>query len=153
MIVKVIGCGNPLASDDGVGVRVIRELKKLALPKEVEIIEAGNDPFRLIDLIRGASTIILVDAVLGDGLPGIIHRLSLKNMDYEKTKNLSLHRVNILEILKLCRELYPLDVPENIIIFGVEVLDISPFNMGLSEPVEKAIPVVVDCILQELTGK
>jgi len=153
VIVKVIGCGNPLASDDGVGVRVIRELKKLALPKEVEIIEAGNDPFRLIDLIRGASTIILVDAVLGDGLPGIIHRLSLKNMDYEKTKNLSLHRVNILEILKLCRELYPLDVPENIIIFGVEVLDISPFNMGLSEPVEKAIPVVVDCILQELTGK
>jgi len=153
VIVKVIGCGNPLASDDGVGVRVIRKLKKLALPKEVEIVEAGNDPFRLIDLIRGASTIILVDAVLGDGLPGTIHCLSLKNMDYEKTKNLSLHRVNILEILKLCRELYPLDVPENIIIFGVEVRDISPFNMGLSEPVEKAIPVVVDYILQELTGK
>ncbi|NLO89977.1 MAG: hydrogenase maturation protease [Clostridia bacterium] len=67
--IRIIGCGNPLASDDCLGVYVIEELNKLNLPANVEAVAAGTDPLGLLGVIQNVKKAIIVDAVKGPGQP------------------------------------------------------------------------------------
>jgi len=147
--IRIIGCGNPLASDDGVGAYIIGKLKKLNLPQNVEAVEAGSDPLGLLDLIQSAEKVIIVDAVKGPGPPGKIYRL--KPQDLENSgKSISLHRLEVNQIIKLGQKLFPDRTAEEIIIIGVEAEDLTPFKMGLSEPVKKAVPQIIEAVLKEI---
>lgn len=149
-MVKIIGCGNPLAADDGVGVRIIKELKKINLPQEVQIIEAGNDPFQLMELLKGKEKVILVDAVKGGGVPGSVYRLLPEDIKHNTNKSLSLHEVNIPDILELGKSIYPEEMPEDLVVFGIEAENTENFSVGLSKPVEDAVPLAVNKILAEV---
>jgi hydrogenase maturation protease len=72
MVARIIGIGQATAGDDGVGIAVVRRLKKMALPDGIEVVEIA-EPSALIDsLLGGADPVILVDAVVGGGEPGRI---------------------------------------------------------------------------------
>ena len=75
MTTAILGVGNLLMKDDGVGVHVARALASLDLPDDVVVIDAGTDPDVAYD-VDYADRIIVIDAVLGDGPPGTIYRLS-----------------------------------------------------------------------------
>ena len=73
--VVILGVGNLLLSDEGVGVHVANKLMEMDLPAGVEVIEGGTDGFRLMNVVTEADRLIVVDAVKGGSPPGSIYRL------------------------------------------------------------------------------
>lgn len=149
-VIRIIGCGNPLAGDDGIGVRIINELKTLSLPEEIVLLEGGTDPLNLLEMLRGADKVILIDAVKGAGKPGEVFLLTLDQVDLESQAGLSLHQFNLAQVMALGHSLFPKEMPQEILVVGVEAVNTTSFNLELSEPVQRAIPHAVQIILNQL---
>lgn len=150
MKVKVIGIGNLLASDDAIGVHVARELLKIKLPENVEVIEAESpEPF-ILELIMGAEKVILIDAAIGGGKPGTIHNLSLDNLQADRCKFRSLHEFNLLDLLRIGQLTQSEAFPKKLVILGIEVADTTRYRQGLSDAVRDAIPRAVRAVQAEI---
>lgn len=149
----VLGLGNEILCDDGVGIYVARELKKaLADRKDISVAEAGLAGLGLLDLLAGYQKAIVIDAIqTRDGETGQVYRL--KSNDLAATRHTaSTHNVNLASALELGRQL-GLSLPSEIIIFGIEVADVTTFNEQCTPQVKKAIPKCVDMVLQEINEK
>jgi hydrogenase maturation protease len=147
---KIIGCGNPLAGDDGIGVYVISKLKTLKLPEEITLLEGGTDPLNLLDMLRGTERVILVDAVKGAGEPGQVFFLNLDQIDLDSHTGLSLHQFNLAQVLHLGFTLIPEEMPRELMVIGVEVLETTPYNLELSSPVRDSVPQILRVILEQI---
>lgn len=150
MRIKIIGCGNPIAGDDGVGIHVINSLKTMSLPGYPTVLEGGTDPLNLLEMLRGTEKVILVDAVKGAGRPGDVCLLNIDRLDIHSPGGVSLHQWGLSHVLQLGNILFPQEMPKEIILIGVEVMDTAPYSTNISQPVKKAIPQVIKAILQEL---
>lgn len=148
----VIGIGNILLGDDGVGVHVINRLRSETLPAEVKLIEGGVGGLSLLNFIRGVERAVFIDAVAGDK-PGRIHRFSESDLD-SKVRSLlhpaSLHDVGLAETIKIGKSVYPDEIPDQIIVYGVEVKEPKEFSTELSKEVSDSVDKVVKLILDEL---
>jgi len=147
---RVIGIGNPLASDDAIGVHVARELLKVKLPNNVEVIEAESSGPFVLESIAGADKVILVDAAVGGSKPGTIHRLSLDMVQPCRSNVRSLHEINLADLLKVGRLVQPETFPKEFVIIGIEVADTTRCRQGLSDAVRNAIPKAVEIVLSEI---
>ncbi|HAP67189.1 MAG TPA: hydrogenase HupD, partial [Nitrospinae bacterium] len=79
--ILILGIGNILLKDEGVGVKVIERLKRdYKFPSNIELIDGGTAGFGLIDLLEGAEHLIIVDAVQGNDEPGSIYRFKFEDM-------------------------------------------------------------------------
>jgi hydrogenase maturation protease len=144
--VVVIGIGNLILRDEGIGVHAVRELEKLALPPEAEVIDGGTATIELLPVIRAAERIIVIDALKGGGSPGTIYRLSPEDLMVDAERLLSLHQVGLLEVLGMARQLG--GAPE-VIIIGVEPKEIT-WGMELTPEVAARLPQVIEAVLAEL---
>jgi len=146
----VVGCGNILMQDDGLGVRAIERLREQGVPRGVELIDAGTALMDVLPDLGEAESIILVDAVRTGGEPGAIYRLPLAELENRMNRpgpRCSLHEVELREALVLARlENVKLD---HAVVFGMEPAAVQP-GMDLSEPVERAMPRLLDAISQEI---
>jgi len=147
---RVIGIGNPLASDDAIGVHVAREVLKVKLPNNVEVIEAESSGPSVLESIAGADKVILVDAAVGGSEPGTIHRLSLDMVQPCRSNVRSLHEINLADLLKVGRLVQPETFPKEFVIIGIEVADTTRCRQGLSDAVRNAIPKAVEIVLSEI---
>ena len=135
--VKVIGVGNILLRDEGVGVRVIDYIKeKRQLPREIEIVDGGTGGMRLIPLIKDADYLIIIDAVKGGGRPGDIYKFTIDDLPLRIKQKTSLHEVGLQEIFSLLHLLKE-KRPETVII-GVEPKEIA-YGVGLTPEVESVV--------------
>lgn len=132
--------------DDGVGVHVLGELRETGL--DAEIVDAGTGGLDLVDLMTGADTVILIDAVRCGGEAGTVYRFSENDMPGGK-EGLSMHDIGIPHAIELGRTLYPGRMPSTIVVIGVEI-GRSEMGIGLSDMVRGAIPEVVGMIKKEL---
>jgi hydrogenase maturation protease len=146
--ILIIGIGNLILRDEGIGVHAARKLEELALPSQVEVIEGGTATIELLPAIREAERIIVIDALKGGGLPGTIYRLRPDDLMCAKEQNLSLHQVGLLEVLGMARQL---GGDPAVVIIGVEPKEIS-WGMELTPEVEAKLPKVVEAVLEELKG-
>lgn len=147
MTTKIIGCGNLVGGDDGIGVLVVREMNKTLLPPGVEAIEGGTDPLRLLEHLRNTNKVILVDAITGAGNPGDVYVLSPDDqIDTEPGEKLSLHQFSLTQVLELGNILFPREMPQKILIVGIEAEKIEPFQTYISPAVAKAIPKAITVI-------
>jgi hydrogenase maturation protease len=147
----VIGCGNEFASDDAVGLQVIRSLKELnedKLPDGVELIEAGTPGLNLLDLWDRADRVIIVDAVKSGAAPGTIHSFDASLLPPRDVMPVSSHGVNIIDAVELGRLLGRL--PVQLTIIGVEILSEEPFHVGLTPEVEAAVPRARERLMEEI---
>ena len=110
-----MGVGNILLKDEGIGPYLIRELKTMSLPGNVELVDAGIATFSLVYLLEGRKKIIIVDAAKGGEKPGSIYRLLPEQIETEKNSLFSLHDIGLMDILMTERE-----KTHNLIIIGVE---------------------------------
>ena len=146
MKVLVLGIGNPLRSDDGVGIHVIEALKAENLGKSVDIKE-GLSGLDMLNAIIGYERIIMIDAIKTGGESGTIYKLSVEDLHAQQTLDtFSTHDVDIPTMLKLGRDLYPGKIPEDIVIIAVEAEDIETFSETCTPKVKKAIHDVVQLI-------
>jgi len=83
----ILGVGNLLLSDEGVGVHVANKLMEMDLPAGVEVIEGGTDGFRLMNVVTGADRLIVVDAVKGESPPGSIYRFDINDVPSSPEKS------------------------------------------------------------------
>lgn len=144
----IIGLGNPILSDDGVGWVIAEELARKA-DREAEVITASLAGFNLLDLLVGYQKAIIVDAIeTKEGTAGDIYRLTAEDLKFSR-RLASVHDINLITALELGKTL-GLSLPEEIIIYAVEAQDTLTFAESLSPPVKEAVPKVVKAILEEL---
>ena len=142
----VLGIGNPLRSDDGIGIHVIEALKAEDLREGVDIKE-GISGLDVLDAIAGYDRIVIIDAIKSGGEPGIIYKLSVGDLHtQEMLHTFSTHDVDIPTMLQLGRDLYPGKIPEDIVIIAIEAEDIETFSETCTPRVEKAIQEVLHVI-------
>jgi hydrogenase maturation protease len=144
----ILGLGNLLQCDDGVGCRVAQELERCALPDEVEVIDAGTPGVGLLNLFEGRQRVIIIDAAEMEFAPGVFKRFGIQDVLLTgSTQRISLHRTGIADSLALAREL-KIKLPE-IVFFGVQPALID-WKDGLSPQVLAAMPKVVEAVLREI---
>jgi hydrogenase maturation protease len=144
----VLGIGNPLMGDDGVGSQVIKLLADSSLPPNAKIEDAGLPGWGLPAWFEGWSNVILVDAVQMGQAPGSWRRFRPQEVQLElESDALSLHQPDLACGLALAQALDLL--PENLILYGVEPDAVDP-GEALSPAVCHNLPDVVASILNEL---
>ena len=147
MKVAILGVGNILLKDEGIGVRVVKELENhYSFPSGIQLIDGGTAGHHLINLIRDFDEIIVIDAVEGKEPPGTIYRFSLDQITFEIPTTFSIHEVGVLEVLS---QLKLLDKVPRVTFIGIEPLDISPWGMNLSPVIEGKIPELMEEVLKE----
>jgi hydrogenase maturation protease len=146
--ILILGIGNLILRDEGVGVHAVRELEGRKLPSHVEVIDGGTSLMELLPIIQEAERIIVIDALRGGGEPGTIYRITPDDLMAETERPLSLHQVGLLEVLGMARQL---GGDPQVVIIGVEPHEIS-WGMELTPEVEAKLPKVVEAVLEELQG-
>jgi len=144
----IIGVGNLLLKDEGVGVHVAQELQKRDLSSAVEVHDGAVAGIGLLDFFPGASKVLLIDAADMNLDPGAIVRFTPEEVISEKGgPRFSAHDVSLLEVLKLAKALdqYPLEV----VIFGIQPKEIS-WGTELSPEVRASVPKVIEAVLKEV---
>ena len=142
----IIGIGNLILKDEGVGVHVIRRLQSKDLPPEVELIDGGTSTMELLGIIQEADRIIVVDAVRAGGEPGTIYRVSPEDLISETERPLSLHQVGLLEVLGMAKQL---GACGNVVIIGIEPKEVS-WGTELTGELETRVPRLMEAVLDEL---
>ena len=143
--ITIIGIGNLILMDEGVGVHAVRKLEEMHLPS-IEVIDGGTATMELLAVIQEAKRIIFIDAVKGGGEPGTIYRITPDDL-HEGTENaLSIHQVGILDVLDMAKQLG--GNPE-VVIIGVEPKEIS-WGMNLSPEINAKLPKLIEQVLEEI---
>jgi len=143
----ILGVGNLLLSDEGVGVHVANRLMEMELPAGVEVIEGGTHGFRLMNIVTEADRLVVVDAVKGGASPGSIYRFDIKDApSYPAAFTTSAHQVGILEVIHLSELVGR--IPETTII-GVEPKSLA-MGLELSSEVAEKLPKVIEMVLREV---
>jgi hydrogenase maturation protease len=141
----IVGVGNLLLMDEGVGVHVVQELERRHLPSNVLVIDGGTSP----DALAYASEVdklVIVDAVRGGGEPGTVYRLTPDDIDESDRNPLSLHEWDLMDSLKLSRY-WTEDI--EVVIIGVEPAQME-WGMDLSPEVQARLPRIVEVVLREV---
>ena len=146
--VLILGIGNILLQDDGIGVHVINELKKMDLPEQVELMDGGTGGFHLIPYIEGKKKLIILDAIVSEDKPGAVYRLKFEDVDYKKKAGISLHEAGIIEALKVAS--VHEKMPETVII-GVRPKEYKTLGLDVTPEIRKAFPTVIDLVLKEVS--
>ncbi len=145
--IVILGVGNLLLSDEGVGVHVANELMKMELPSGVSVVEGGTDGFRLIDIITEADRLIVVDAVKGGGAPGSIYRFDIDEVQSCPSGfKTSVHQIGILEVINLSGLIGK--IPRTTVV-GIEPKSLE-MGMELSPEIKAKIPRIIELIKEEL---
>jgi hydrogenase maturation protease len=143
----IIGLGNPLRGDDGVGITVARALAERVLPDGVEVVDGGTQGLGLVNVMEGRQRVILVDAADVGQAPGQFVRFALDEARLRgEDQPLSVHAAGLREALLLAQALGTL--PDQIIIFGVQPASVD-WDEALSPKIEATLPALVEAVLAE----
>jgi len=146
----VLGLGNPLVSDDSVGLRVAAALRcRLADRPEIEVDEDHWGGLRLMERMAGYDRVVVIDAICTGALPGTLHRLAPGDMATQRSA--SAHDVNLPTALAFGRQAgLALPADDRIFLVGIEAADILTFSEELTPEVEAAIPQAMQTVLDWL---
>ncbi|MDZ7363258.1 MAG: hydrogenase maturation protease [candidate division KSB1 bacterium] len=144
--VLILGIGNVLMGDEGIGVHVVRHLQNLPLPEGVECLDGGTGSFNLLEPMQRARKVILIDATI-DGAPvGTVRRLTPRfSKDYPRT--LAAHDIGLKDLLDA---FYLLGNPSEVILFAVSVNPLQEMGTELSLQLADQVSVLAQMVVNEL---
>jgi hydrogenase maturation protease len=147
----VLGIGNPILSDDGVGIMVAHEVAENLNDPQITVSETSAAGLSLLDSLLGYDKVIIIDAIqTEEGKAGQIYRM--KPEDFSSAKRVSSpHQINLVTALELAKMLN-LAMPREVIVFAIEAKDTATFSEKCTPEVEKAIPEAVTMVLENLVG-
>ncbi|MBN2065348.1 MAG: hydrogenase maturation protease [Candidatus Thermoplasmatota archaeon] len=146
----VLGIGNLILRDDGVGIHVANEVKKQINNPDVTVDEAITGGMNLLDLLLGYDKAILIDAVKSDdGAHGEVRRIPIK--EFSTMHSCNPHDVSLIEAIDMAKKLGESRIPKEIIIIGVMMRKIPcEFGEDLSDKIAAAVPEAVKLTLNEI---
>lgn len=142
--VLILGVGNYLMGDEGIGVHVIQEMSKMALPENIDILDGGTGGFLLLNCFESYPTIIFVDATM-DGKPEGTVSLIRPKFASDFPSALSVHDVGLKDMIEA---VYLMDAIPDIYLFTISIKEINPMTIELNTAIKNAIPKVIENILQ-----
>ncbi|HEU5055848.1 MAG TPA: HyaD/HybD family hydrogenase maturation endopeptidase [Kofleriaceae bacterium] len=146
--VVVLGLGNLLMGDDGVGVFALAALAaEPRVPAGARLLDGGTLGLSLLPYVRSAPDLVLIDAVRGEGPPGSLVRLEGDEVPGAVLERLSVHQVGVADLVAGARLLG--GWPERIVLCGV-VPERIELGVELSPAVRAAVPALVAMVLGEL---
>ncbi len=140
--------GNPILSDDAVGLLVAQRLSHGKLPEGVEVRESEQGGLRLLDLVRGFSRLIIIDALKTGRTPGEVVVFSEDDFAGGHRYG-SAHSISLRTALELGRRL-GYDMPGQVTVIAIEADDVETFGERLSPPVAAAAARVVELVRAEI---
>jgi|YelNatPaOPRAMG01_1025707.scaffolds.fasta_scaffold78589_2 hydrogenase maturation protease len=142
--ILILGIGNLLLRDEGVGIQIAHRLMEMDLPDNVEVIDGGTGGLNLIDYLEGRKKVIVIDATKAGGRPGTVYTYTDKDLDLQGAPMLSAHEIDFPQVLKTMKML-SIDIPE-ILFIGIEPEDLSD-GIELSPVVERQVPNIIKMII------
>ncbi|MHC4395821.1 MAG: hydrogenase maturation protease [Planctomycetota bacterium] len=128
----IIGVGNTILSDDGIGIYIAEKLKKEL--NDVEVQTTSSSGLNLIDYILGYQKAIFIDSVKTE--TGRLGQTNVYNMDdFENNMPFSIHTTDLINAIKICRKC-EMNVPEQIFFIGIEIKDNSTFTEHFSREID-----------------
>ena len=142
----ILGVGNILLGDEGVGIHVIKMLEKVNLPSHVGILDGGTGGFHLLSALQGYPKIVMVDARLDNFPEGHVRCLKPK---YSKDfpRSLSAHDVGLKDLLDA---MILLDAMPDITLIAISIKDLDNLSIELTPTIEKSAHKVLDVVLELL---
>jgi hydrogenase maturation protease len=146
--ILVMGVGNPLMRDDGIGPRVVEMLLAgYEFPQNVEIVDAGTMSYMILDLFREIDRLIIIDAVRETGHPaGTVMKMTPEEIAPNQQPH-SMHDIALIDILQAADLMG--SAPQAVCV-AVQIEAIEDWVLELSAPVEAALPIAVAAVLDEL---
>lgn len=144
--VLVLGIGNVLMGDEGVGVHVVRQLSQMQLPERVQCLDGGTGSFLLLEPMQRAERVILIDATIDGKLPGTVARLTPQfSSDYPKT--LTAHDIGLKDLLDAA---YLTGGTLPVTLFAVSIDPLQEMRMELSPSLAERVPQIIRLVIEEL---
>jgi hydrogenase maturation protease len=144
--IVVIGVGNLLLKDEGIGIHTVKALQEIDLPPDIELIDGGTSP-DLIAYTRAGGKMIIIDAAKAGGEPGAVYRFKPEDLAGGKGILTSAHEMGVVENLKLMA--LTGNEPREIVIIGIEPKDID-WGTVLSTELQEKMPEIIKIVLREM---
>lgn len=145
--ILILGIGNILLRDEGVGVHVVRAMESMPLPDDVELLDGGTAGADLLDAVSERRTLIVVDALDADVPPGTIVRMKPEDLAADSSGGVSLHEFGLAETLMMARHLGC--SPLRVVIIAVKPKDID-CGLELSAEMRQWTPRIIAAVLDEI---
>ncbi len=147
--ILIVGVGNLLLGDEGVGIHAVRELEKRSLPPYVDVVDGGTAGLNLLDLMIGQQRVIIIDAVDGGAQPGTVFRFSPEEIveDVERLP-LSLHQMEVLNVLQLATYLGQPLPP--VVVYGIQP-ETMDWSTELSATLGSRMDELLHAVLNEVS--
>jgi len=141
----IVGIGNLLCRDEGIGVHVVHEMEGRELPPHIELLDMGTSTMDLISHLKEVKKLIVIDAMKAGGTPGTIYKCRPEDLLPKGDEPISLHEIGVLETLSMAKKM---GMEIQTVIIGVEpkVLD---WGMELTEEIKGVIPSIIEAVLKE----
>ncbi|HWS96399.1 MAG TPA: hydrogenase maturation protease [Candidatus Methylomirabilis sp.] len=144
----VLGIGNVLMGDEGVGVHVVRHLEKEDVPVGVELLDGGTGSFLLLDPMQLARKVILIDATLDANPPGTVRRLAPRfSTDYPRT--LAAHDIGLKDLLDA---FYLLGHNVDVVLFAVSIAPLQELGLDMSPELVAQVPKIAAMVKDEIVN-
>lgn len=145
--VLVLGIGNILLGDEGIGVRAVEALRDATPPVDADLVDGATGGANLVDLIADRRKVIVIDAMDAAAAPGTIRRLAPEDLAPADRSYLSLHELGLLDALRISRQLDC--APAEVIVLGVQPAVVAP-GLELSPALRASIPRILEAVQREL---
>ncbi len=145
----VIGIGSLLRGDDAIGIRIAEALEREVLPPDVKVVTTTAAGLAMLDILTGYERALIIDAIqTRQGKPGDVYRLGLDDLP-APLHSFTVHDVSLRSALDIGQKM-GLALPGSMVIFAIEVADVTPLRESCTPQVEEAIPEAVRLVLREL---
>lgn len=144
--IVVIGVGNLLLKDEGIGIHALEALQGIGLPPDVMLVDGGTSP-DLIAYTQAGDKLIIIDAAKAGGEPGAIYRFRPEDLAEEKGVLTSAHELGVVQNLRLMSLLG--NEPAETIIIGIEPEEIDP-GLELSAALQRKLPEITRIVMKEI---
>ena len=152
--ILVLGLGNILLKDEGIGVHIAQQLQSKLLPYNVEVIDGGTASLDVFLLTQGIDKVVVVDALRAGNKAGTIYRAQLNLEECDKLEQIfsnegkiSLHQMGLIDALAAVRKMDC--APKEVVIIGVEPESVD-LGLELTDRVKRKVPEIIDTVLKEI---
>jgi hydrogenase maturation protease len=147
----ILGIGNTIVGDDGIGVHVAQELAKRINDDNIDVMDADTSGLGLLENIAGYDKVIIIDAIeTGSGDIGVIYKLRLEDLVNTMDQTSWPHGMNFATAIDLGRKFAANQMPKEMVIFAIGIGEVTKFTEEMTARVAETVPEVANLVLEEI---